>query len=123
MVLCLFGAGAGDAHSQACESGAPQLPSQGRFVTCADRENGSITAIGDFGASWSPRSRACAVADIADEKATYYVDLGDKNAGARFRLRSYREGDETYLRAGPNNRTDDNLAELPTCATTRRQKR
>lgn len=123
MALCLFGAGAGAAHSQACEGGAPQLPSEGRFVTCADREDGSITAIGDFGASWSPRSRTCAVADIADKRANYFVDLGDANAGERYRLETFTVSDETFIRARSNNRTDDNLAQLPSCSTTGQQNR
>jgi hypothetical protein len=84
-----------------------------RAVTQARHDSdGDITAIGDQGASWSPRLKWDAINDIESGLHTYYVPW--KIAG-RTEIRVVQGPTEKYLRTDRDNTERNNLDDLPEC--------
>lgn len=75
-------------------------------------EEGDITALCDPGASWSPRAKADAIADIRDGTHRYYVDGVD---GEEVDIVVVDDPDGPYLRTSPDGTPANNLDELPDC--------
>ncbi len=73
---------------------------------------GDITSLcGEAGASWSPRSKANAIADIENRLHTYYVPW---NSG-RTEIRVVNGATGKYLRTDRDSTPRNNLLDLPNC--------
>lgn len=74
-------------------------------------DEGDITALCDSGASWSPRSKADAIADIESGKHTYYVPWKT----GRTEIRVVNGSTGKYLRTDRDETSRNNLDDLPDC--------
>jgi len=83
-----------------------------RKVTKSRKDsNGDITALCNYGESWSPRSKSDAINDIESGDYTYYV----QDSFGRSDIHVVNRLSGTYLRTDPNGRASDNLDNLPDC--------
>ncbi len=74
--------------------------------------DGDVTKLCHPGSLWSPRSTASAIADIESRQCTYWVM---NRMGGKTYIHVVQRGGKKYLRTDPNDRTCDNLDELPDC--------
>lgn len=81
-----------------------------RRITHSEKNyRGDITAIGQHGQYWSPRSKADAISDIELHLHTYYVQWPEK----RTEIRVVNGVTGKYLRTDRDNTTRNNLDDLP----------
>lgn len=79
--------------------------------TGKDRD-GDITSLCDDGASWSPRKKADAIADIKNGTHTYHVPW----TSGRTEIRVVKDSVKgEYLRTDRDTTTRNNLDDLPNC--------
>ena len=72
-------------------------------------DKGDITALGDKGSSWSPRTKGSAISDIEQRLHAYYVPW---NSG-RTEIRVVTGPTGKYLRTDRDQTTRNNLLDLP----------
>lgn len=73
--------------------------------------DGDITKLCSPGASWSPRMKANAIADIERGIHSYYVQWGEKRTG----IHVVDGPTGKYLRTDRDETTRNNLRDLPDC--------
>lgn len=74
-------------------------------------EDGDILALCDDGASWSPRMKSDAIADIENGLHTYHVPW----PGGRTEIRVVNGPMGKYLRTDRDDTDTNNLDDLPDC--------
>lgn len=72
---------------------------------------GDIVALCNDAKVWSPRSKAKAIADIEDERHSYFVPWRDR----RTEIRVVDGATGKYLRTDHDDTTRNNLLDLPDC--------
>ena len=84
-----------------------------RYVTKTRKDNnGTITALCDAGAPWSPRTKSAAISDIEQDLCRYYVKWSKDEVTE---IRVAGSGANKYLRTDRDETTRNNLADLPDC--------
>lgn len=74
-------------------------------------EDGDITVLCNDAASWSPRHKRDAIADIDSRVHRYFVDLGRNEVDVIV----VDDPGGKYLRTDPDKSTKNNLDDLPDC--------
>ncbi|MGK0546327.1 DUF3892 domain-containing protein [Halomonas cupida] len=84
-----------------------------RRVTASGKDqDGDITSLCAHGASWSPRPKTSAIADIESGVHTYFVQ---DTAGRRADIHVVTVGLRKHLRTDPDSSCANNLDTLPNC--------
>ena len=83
-----------------------------RQVTCSGKDSdGDITSIGNSGEYWSPRNKKDAIIDIESGAHTYYI----QSSSGRVDIHVVDGTSGKYLRADPDESSENNLDNLPDC--------
>ena len=83
-----------------------------RQVTATGKDSdGDILRLCNSGKTWSPRSKAGAIADIEEKTVTYYVGTGS----SRVDIHVVKGTNGKYLRTDPDKTSRNNLDDLPDC--------
>ena len=84
-----------------------------RYVRATGKDNsGDITSLCNAGASWSPRSKSGAIADIESGVHEYWVNWAS-SPETQIHVVKGRYG--KYLRTDRDNTSRNNLDDLPDC--------